>query len=185
MDVATHTDDNLSAQHAEGIAGLLQLVWPKPDRTFAQRLQALYDHIEENRRQGIVAVSFAVWDGQEAIAHARTFPRLIHTSMGDLTVMALAAVCVSPQRRGEGLGKLVTEEAFKRIDSGDFKVSLFQTGVPEFYSRLGARQIGNRFVNRLNTADPEANPWWDKHIMIYPASADWPEGTIGLNGPGY
>jgi predicted N-acetyltransferase YhbS len=141
--------------------------------------------VEENRRTGFEVVSFVVWDGGQAIAHARTFPRTIRSRSGDITLMGLAGVCVMPERRGEGLGRDVVRKAFERVDRGDFPVSLFQTTVPDFYTGLGAKAIANRFVNSRNTDDPEANPWWDPHIMIYPADAVWPDGTIDLNGSGY
>jgi hypothetical protein len=71
------------------------------------------------------------------------------------------------------------------VDGGEFPVALFQTAVPDFYTRLGSRSVSNRFVNSRNSEDPEANPWWDPNIMIYPADAAWPMGTIDLNGSGY
>ena len=51
--------------------------------------------------------------------------------------------------------------------------------------KLGARCVSNRFVNSTNTEAPEANPWWDEHVMIFPDTYDWPDGTIDLPGPGY
>jgi len=74
-------------------------------------------------------------------------------------------------------------ETFKLVDSGEFSCSLFQTCVPSFYERLGARVITNRIVNSLG-ADPEARPFWDPTIMVYPKTYDWPEGTIDLLGRG-
>jgi hypothetical protein len=60
-------------------------------------------------------------------------------------------------------------------------LSLFQTGVPEFYEAMGARLVTNRFVN----GESQENPFWDTCEMIYPATAGWPDGPIDLNGPGY
>jgi predicted N-acetyltransferase YhbS len=180
-----HRDAELSLPEIESILRLVDRVWPAKDVTFEDRLKEFTSWVEENRRTGLEVVSFVVWDGDQALAHARTFPRLIHAQSEDLTVMGLAGVCVSPDLRGKGLGREIVRKAFERVDGGDFSVTLFQTAVPDFYTKLGARSITNRFVNSTNKEDPEANPWWDPNIMVYPASAAWPGGTIDLNGSGY
>lgn len=136
---------------------------------------------------------FVVWDGGAPIATAAFFPREIRTAHGPLTVLALAGVCSAPERRGTGLGQRVTRAAFAEVDRGRFAVSLYQTGVPDFYAKLGARLVDNPFTNsRFDPSDP-ANlgrgtadqPWWNPHVMIYPATFDWPVGPIDLLGPGY
>jgi predicted N-acetyltransferase YhbS len=180
-----HRDADLSTREIESIVRLVDRVWPAKDRSFADRLRQFTSWVEENKRTGFEVMSFVVWDGGQAIAQARTFPRLIHSQSLDLTVMGLAGVCVLPERRGEGLGKDIVKKAFERVDGVGFVVALFQTAVPGFYTKLGARSITNRFVNSLNSEDPEANPWWDPNIMIYPAGATWPEGSIDLNGSAY
>ena len=83
------------------------------------------------------------------------------------------------------MGRNVAGWAFEKAGQPGLEVVLFQTGVPGFYEKLGARCVSNRFVNSTNSEDPEVNPWWDEHIMIYPSTCDWPEGTIDLLGPGY
>jgi hypothetical protein len=184
-DVSIHTDANLTSERIEAFVRLVTDVWPSKDKTFQERLNQYVGWVEHNRRTGFEVVTFAVWDGDRAIAHARTFSRLVHTQAGDLTVMGLAGVCAASDRRLEGLGKAVVLKAFERVARGEFPLSLFQTGIPDFYRKLGSRCVENRFVNTLNTEHPDDNPWWDPHIMIYPADGDWPEGTIDLNGPGY
>ena len=83
------------------------------------------------------------------------------------------------------MGRNVAGWAFEKAGQPGLEVVLFQTGVPEFYEKLGARCVSNRFVNSTNSAAPEANQWWNEHVMIYPNSFDWPDGTIDLLGPGY
>ena len=75
--------------------------------------------------------------------------------------------------------------AFHTVDEGSFPVSLFQTsfGVQAFYEKIGACLVSNPVVNSLG--DTPGNPFWDDVAMRYPASAEWPEGTIDLRGPGY
>ncbi|MCP4774691.1 MAG: hypothetical protein GY880_10660 [Planctomycetaceae bacterium] len=80
----------------------------------------------------------------------------------------------------------VTQKAFQQVATDAWpEVSLFQTPVPGFYQKLNSRLVTNRFVNRRNVDDPEANPWRDDQIMIYPSEFAWPEGTVDLNGCDY
>ena len=126
-----------------------------------------------------------------AIGHALVFDRKIHVlnehdkTEESINVLALAGVCSDASRRGEGLGVAVVKAAFNQI-SEHRPVSLFQTGVPEFYEKLEGRLVGNQFVNLLNTEQPQANPWWDKEVMIVPGHFDWPaQCKIDMNGAGY
>ena len=57
--------------------------------------------------------------------------------------------------------------------------------MPEFYARLGARIVDNRFVNSTHVEDPEAYPWLADDVMIYPKHHPWPAGVIDINGPSY
>ena len=99
--------------------------------------------------------------------------------------MALSGVCVATTHRGRGLGEAVSRKALDRVDRGDFSLSLFQTPVPAFYARMGARKVDNRFVNSTHAPDPEAYPWIAEHVMIYPKHYPWPDGVIDINGPSY
>ena len=96
---------------------------------------------------------YTVTDGDDVVAMAKTFARVVRavdaagSGSTELPVMALAGVCSHPSRRGEGLGKGVVERCFTRVDRGDFGVSLFQTGLPAFYEKLGCRLVDNAFVS--------------------------------------
>ena len=130
----------------------------------------------------------ALWRGEELAAVAMWFPRVVKTANGPLRVLALAGVCSAPELRGRGLGRRVVREAFGAVDRGEYAVALFQTPVPEFYAKLGARPVPNVFGNsRFKVGDrgTAERPWWDPHVMIYPAPFPWPEGPIDLLGPGY
>src|SRR2546426_9716654 len=99
--------------------------------------------------------------------------------------MALSGVCVLSAHRRRGLGAEIVRRTFERIHGGEFGVSLFQTTIPAFYKKLGATLFTNRFVNSRNESHPDANPWHDEWVMIYPRSYSWSQGPIDLNGPGY
>ena len=99
--------------------------------------------------------------------------------------MALSGVCVLPSYQGKGLGAEIARRTFGRIHGDEFDVSLFQTTIPAFYTKLGAALVTNKFVNSRNKTHPDANPWHDEWAMIYPRGYSWPQGPIDLNGPGY
>jgi predicted N-acetyltransferase YhbS len=125
------------------------------------------------------------WREGRLAGHAFTFERPVQIGGVETPVMALAQVCVEPASRGNGLGARLVRQAFQRLQSERFPLSIFQTTVPAFYEKLGARVVDSRFVDSRNLADPGARPWKDGAIMIYPLDYNWPDGPIDLNGPGY
>lgn len=132
---------------------------------------------------------FVIWEDRgrrRALAHALTFERVVYGQDGALTVAALAAVCVDRALHGRGLGARVTAAALADVARNpDVVGALFQTGVPGFYEKLGCRVVDNRFVDRLTALDPEADAFWDRCAMVYPADLAWPAGVIDLGGPGF
>ena len=124
---------------------------------------------------------FVVSDNDSVLAHARIFPRQIFTSQGAFNVGALASVCVHPDYRGRGWGADVVRAALDYLPEIKLEIALFQTGVPQFYEKLGCRLIENRFHNNGDYDDV----FWDDCAMIYPANSAWPDGEINLNGSGY
>lgn len=127
-----------------------------------------------------------VFAAGELIAVAHTFSRTIASADGEMTIMALASVCVAERARGCGYGRMVVRAAFDRVDHGDFEFSLFQTtpAVAPFYRQLGAVDVSNRFFNSC-AENPAANPFWDPIAMRYPLDGRWPQSDIDLRGPGF
>lgn len=148
---------------------LINLIWPLPEPR----------DIEKWRLRG--THHFVIYSEAEPLAHAGIFVREVFTARGTIPVGALGGVCVHPDYRGRGWGRDVAQAAFDFLPQLGVEVSLFQTPVPDFYARLGARLVSNRFHNGSNPADP----FMDVYKMILPASFDWPEGDIDINGPGY
>ena len=188
---------------------LIDSVWPHPDRGPAERAEQL---LEVNREftgpKELAPRSVLIFDDDHeqgercVVAYALVFPRMVAVESTDgerteMTVLALSKVVADPTIRGQGLGRLIVEGAFKGVDEGDFPFALFQTTeqVQPFYERLGAVLVENRIVNSLSTGTPrsptpEANPFWDGVVMRYPADKgsggeEWPTGTIDLLGEGY
>jgi len=175
----------LTTKQARQIVALTSKVWPDSSKTFEQRMQFILKAAESADPEQYESKRFLVWEDGMVTAHARTFSRRIFVDDEPRDVLALASVCTAENARGRGLGKLVVTAAFSQVDQGLFECSLFQTGVPEFYERLNCRIIENKIVDRTNVNAPQAYPFRDEFAMVYPATIDWPQGTIDLNGKGY
>jgi len=198
--VEVYKESELTDSQIESIATLTNSIWPKEGITLEQKIEQLKAKARSPERAKVNPVRFVVWDGEEAIAHSLVFDRQIHLLdnrdqiVQSINVVALAGVCSDASHRGKGLGLAVVKMAFEQINA-QRPVSLFQTGVPKFYEKLGGRVVDNQFVNLLDTDDPQANPWWDERAMIVPGKFDWPSDwpnwpnwpneKIDLNGAGY
>jgi len=181
MDIVRKTWEQLDASEIREVFGLWNRVWPREDIS-------LKDWIEVDAGpRGLSEFLHLAYHGDGLKGLARSFEREIVfvDERSRIKVLALAGVCSDPGMRGYGFGDAVVRDAFSRVDDGGFALSLFQTGVPCFYERLGAAKVENRFVNSLNREDPEADPWWDEFRMIYPGPALRREGLVDLLGPGY
>jgi predicted N-acetyltransferase YhbS len=177
----------ISPADARAISELVVSIWPRPGRTVDNYSAIMlaewhnYNGPDAQRPR-----SFLIREGGRVVAHASAYPRTIATTQGEITVLALARVCTDPTVRGKRYGDALVRLTFKLVDDGSFPFALFQTStqVGPFYERLGAIAINNRFINSL-APDPEADPFWAEVRMRYPATGDWPEGTIDLRGPGW
>lgn len=114
--------------------------------------------------------------------YARIFLRKIMIGKRIYRNCALACVCVNELQRRNGYGREIVRCAFERVDNKQYDCSLFQTAVPGFYEKPGAKVINNTCVNSL---DNNSNPWWDKFVMIYPSSVETSDYIIDTNGKGY
>ena len=170
-----HSKD-LTRPSALEILRLQNSVWPSDEDVDSQCDRFLERSAIRPRQELIIAQ-----DGESLIAGAEIFSRTIICQNQAYDVGCLAGVCVLPQRQGEGLGKAIVQKVFSLIDTREFQVFLFQTEIPQFYLKLGAQVIKNRFIDGQST-QPFDNPWWDDTVMIYPTSYNWPEGVIDLNG---
>ncbi len=162
------------------ILALTKKIWPSASGALTPEPDAVME-----KWQAQSSVHFVISEGENenrlVLAHARIFPHEIFTSQGALEVGALASVCVHPDYRGRGWGADVVRAAFDYLPQMNLTVALFQTGVPQFYEKLGCRLIENRFHNKGNYDDV----FWEENKMIHPADFAWPDGEIDLNGPGY
>lgn len=179
--------DSMNHDTARALVDLWFEVWPDETDDSDVNVRKVLDEMRDEAFAGERRpINWAVMDGGRVLAVARTFARTIDTGAGRMTIMALAGVCSHPAVRGRGYGRAVVKAAFSRVDDGVFPVSLFQTQprIIPYYERFGAGVVGNRFVNSL-AKNPRANPLWDPIAMVYPATADWPDGEVDLLGPAY
>ncbi|BCM90931.1 hypothetical protein IAD21_02794 [Abditibacteriota bacterium] len=168
-------DDPDYAAKSVALLELVFQVWP-PDNKEEVDKTTIIEKARQRRCH-----HFVIFQEAKPLAIATLSIREIFTARGPLRVGALAGVCVHPDYRGRGWGRDVVRAAFNFLPQLSVEVSLFQTPVPDFYARLGARLVSNRFYNGSNPDDP----FHDPHKMIFPAEFDWPEGDIDLGGPGY
>lgn len=187
MPVETWDSCSFTLAQAQAIGELIDMVWPKPHVTAADR--AAQQTAIGRQYHGPAAQApraFVVEEDGRVVAHAAIQPRAVGTTAGDMTIAGLLRVCSDPRERGRGLGELVTRAAFEVVDRGDFPFVLFQASerVRPFYEKLGAVVVENPIVNSL-AEDPTAKAFWDDVVMRYPGGGDWPTGTIDLRGPGF
>jgi predicted N-acetyltransferase YhbS len=187
MKLETIDQRTITEADARAIATLLVSIWPKPHRTVDTRTAEIFAQWKNYTGPASqYPRSFLFRENGQVVAHAQADPRTIHTSAGDITILALCRVCTDPAVRGKKLGQAVVEAAFELVDKGNYPFSLFQTTneVRSFYEKLGSVAVNNRLFNSRAT-DPTANPFWDSVIMRYPATGSWPAGDIDTNGPGW
>lgn len=114
--------------------------------------------------------------------YAKTFTRGIQIGDKNIHNCALACVCVHENFRNNGFGKLIVQKALSVVDSNQYECSLFQTAVPEFYEKIGAKRILNKCIVSESNSE---NPWWDPYLIIYPKNFILEEEVIVLMGRGY
>ena len=156
-------------------------IWPKAGIDSAEdRLAAAESLFTDNaHRWRHHRLHYVTIDGT-VVATARGFIAEIRAEGRDFPVQALASVCSAPDCRGHGWPTRLVRAVWQERPA-DIAVCLFQTGVPEFYRRLGAAVCDAAFVNHAD--DQEA--FWETHAMRYPSEAPWPWRLVDLRGRGW
>ena len=158
----------------------MNLTWPDDDteKLVEEKVAGFYDdHLEK--------ICYCLYQDKELVGYAESIPLTIKIESHCLDVWGLGGLNVHPGWRRQGFGRVIVEAVFKRIDSSEYPFCLFQTGIPQFYDKLGCKLINNKFINSNNQVDPNANPFWDDYVMIYPATTNWPSGTVDLLRKGF
>lgn len=181
MNIKTIGANHLSHNQIKQINDLTDSTWPrtKPAGKTEEERKQLFLNRNPNK------TCFLGLENERLVSYCEIFNHTLNTSKGALNIVGLASVCVDPTLRGKGLGAKIVQAAFREVDKSGAKVSFFQTGVPKFYSLLNCKEVNNKIINSLNSESPDLNPFWEDHAMVYPATFEWPEGTIDLMGAGY
>ncbi|NLD91462.1 MAG: GNAT family N-acetyltransferase [Fibrobacter sp.] len=174
--ITTHTAITLSDKIS--IIQLVRSIWPSKDgieHSHEEELALFFADRPEERH--IILKCDSIVSG-----YARVFLREVMIGKQLLRNCALACVCVATSQRLNGYGHQIVRKAFTLVDSGHYDCSLFQTAVPGFYEKLGAKVIYNTCVN---SQVGNLNPWWDKFVMIYPSVIETADCIIDIKGKGY
>ncbi len=182
FDVRVGPIAELSHARLREICELTSSIWPPKGEW--PSLETLVERYVGDRTLSLRR-AVMVFDKERLVGHAHVFDREIIAGSRPVNNLALGGVCVRPEYRGKGAGALAVRGAFELIDDGRFACSVFQTRVPGFYEKLGCREVGNVFVNLRSAEKPHERPWWDPHVMVYPADFGLGDGVIDLNGPAY
>lgn len=178
MDLSVNESDEIVYSDRILIVKLIKETWPPKEgkfETLEESLTWIFGSKPEEKH-------IIIKNDRQISGFAKRFLREIKIGEKRIRNMALACVCVKKNLRKNGLGKTIVEKAFEAIDNKEFDCSLFQTAVPEFYEKIGARRIINKCINSCKDNE---NPWWDPNIMIYPSNFETGEAVIDIMGNGY
>jgi len=180
MDVTRTAERDLTDQQAEDIRRLQRAAFPATKEFATQRWWHTPPASGEQwlgaRRDG------------ELIGSVKLLFRTITTDAGELLVGGIGNVCSHPHARGLGAAKACMQAA-QRVIAAEADFGLLFTGraVRTFYESLGWHVVDNELIHRHGDGhDAPGHGGADDFSLISPgrlALADWPAGTIDLNGP--
>ena len=176
--VANLSWSEVDAQARRACVDLWHLVWPDDDPAGPAARLARTDPIYA----ALDAMQLHLaYDGTSLRAVARTFLHAVTLDGNPVEIVALASVCSDPNHRGQGWGDAVVNAAFERVDS-EGRPAFFQSPVPKYYERFGARTVQNKIFTSIDGADAFSDPW----AMIYPGDSSWEDtARIDLCAPGW
>jgi predicted N-acetyltransferase YhbS len=160
------------------IVNLINETWPPSDNQIA----SINDDLQEFFNSEPEEIHVVAKIEKMVVGYAKTFVRKIRIDGKLVRNMALACVCVRKEFQKNGIGKKIVKKVFEPVDNEKFALSIFQTAVPQFYEKVGAKKIFNKCINSQNDNE---NPWWDPNIMIYPGTYKIDVTEIDLMGKGY
>lgn len=123
----------------------------------------------------------------DPVAHLLAERRIVGTSGGDLTILGIGGVAVTPHHQRKGLGiELMARlrPLLHRELVADFAFLQCREAVVPFYLRAGWTRVGNR-VRHLDIADERTviEGYWPTLVMPgRQSTAAWPDGVVDLRG---
>jgi len=164
------------AEMAE-IVSIIDNAWPQ-----GISIEDLIEQFKKKQKSRENFISFVIRNNGIIISHAGFFTRFIEISGKKEKVGCLAAVTTSPDFRNKGYGSKLVTTIFEGMHEYKIRMIFFQTTIPEFYVKFGAKEIHNQFVI---SKQERKSPWWDDHAMVFPKSIDLMDYEINLCGAGY
>jgi hypothetical protein len=171
-----HASDALLAE----CAGLFARIWPAAGGTAAQPSSWLAELVSAPpgmRDDEWLHVGCSP-EGRPVSA-ALSFWRRIRLGARERWVLALRRVATYAAHRGVGQGSRAVRAALARL-TPERDVCLFQTDIPVFYERIGARRIDNQVSTSVG-----GYAFRSAAAMILPGTAPWTPEAIDLCGPGW
>lgn len=181
---------DLSEAELRSVCDLWTAAFPTP-ATRDRYAEAVARRATSDARDEEIHAIFAS-DGS-CLAAARSFVRTVEVGDADgenaeeRDVLALAHVATAPAARGRGLGVRVVKSAWERLgrDGDGVEESLFCSGVPAFYEKLGAvalkplaiaypSETSKRFADptMLRAATRRSRPWPDVAGLRFVTNGD-------------
>ena len=102
--ISEYCETELTIDLATPLAELACLCFSSSGPTLEKRVQKILDAQGSDDPQVSSCRRFVIWEGDKAVAHARTFVRVVTVAGRQIPVLALASVCTHPNVRGQGLG---------------------------------------------------------------------------------
>lgn len=178
MNITTTIERNVTGVHAEEIRALQESAFPQTEEFRTQR------HWHTPLAADDCWIG-ARTDGQLVGSVCIMF-RTITTPAGDFRIGGIGNVCSAPAARGKGAAKACMNTAGAIIGSTcDFGLLGCGDAVLAFYESLGWSRIDNDVIWTDAAGNRAVH---DPNVMIFPGRqtlADWPTGTIDLNGPNW
>lgn len=180
IQIETYRKSELTDQDIDQMIELFNLIWPPVNPMTYEA------HVAKCRRpRGTYDHTFLIREKQKIVAHSQIFERKMQLGDQLVNVLGLSGVCTHPDVRGKKYGKALVQKALDFVDQDRFMCSLFQTEVPDFYSKLNCRLVPNKVINSLDPKFQNSSPFEDAYVMIYPQNYPEISGVIDLLGDRY
>lgn len=165
------------------LARLLQSIWSPEDMHLSdEKTIEKFVNCQENKKTA--EFTYVVDDDGAVIGASSAFERTLFCNNKPLKVIAISGLCVTPDRRGKRVAIKIIAAQIKAIKKCN-GLALFQTDKPNYYLKLNARLVTNRFFNSKDPDNPQKRPWDSKYVLFFPGDYDWPTGDIDICGSSF
>ena len=175
MEIRIIDESEITDRQDGAIKKLLCRCFPKDAAIFSQR-RGWHGYLP--------AWSVLLKDGDDLVAHASVIERAVLVGDIVLQIAGVGNVCVTPERRGEHLARLVLEKTMTEARARGYDCGMLSCNahLEPLYTRLGWHVPTDREVIRVEVG--EEKPFREGHrLMVYPlVVTELPPGRIHLQG---